>query len=666
MKAHRHHRKWPWLAMLALFGALERAVAQARYFHVEEPQLLKLDISEASTGVYTEGNYEDTSFRNSNTSVSHDRLFVGPSLGLNLNGSVYHPNLFQYQLVTEGAYGWSQDTLQSGGTTVRRNELEYLGRFSGNANILANKPLHTTVFGDYDHTYRDYDFFSRVQLDTWRYGLRTAYTAGPFSFTANYSHRDEETSGFNGLSTWQQDVLGFNAHHERKWGGTTFSYTLDRYKRDDFGSATRGTDHTFSLADSETFGSQDQMRLVSSASYSLRESDIQPNQEAVAGANLTVDHRDNLSSLYDVNFDHYSSGFFASDNLVGSAALRHKLYESLISTLSLRAVDYQASDQLSSGFTRRYGIGLAENYTKHLSEDHRLIIDGSVLGEHVDQQNDSTVENEAHSFIAAFGGAPPNSFFLNLTQVDPASIRVWSVGRSRLFLEGIHYRIFQDGALTRIERVIPSNIDPDVVVDYQAKPTPAGHYEQITDTFGVRFELWKNFWGIYGRFSSARNNAPKELGVQSLAIYTVGSDVTWRWLRAGAEYSIYDSDLSSYKTARLFESLAFNLDDDSSAGLDFSQTWTDYTAAQRHEDDYRFVTNYRRRLTSHLRIEAEGGFDLRRGEGVDQTLATFRPGIDYVIGRTTIKAGYDFEYNIFLRNEVRLKHIFFVRVKRIF
>jgi hypothetical protein len=666
MKANRHDRKWPWLALLALLGTSYKAVAQARFFHVVEPQLLRLDIAEASTGAYAEGNYEETTFKNSNTSVSHDRLFVGPSLGLNLNGSVYHPNLFQYQVVTEGAYGWSEDTVRSGGTTVRRNELEYLGRFSGNADILANKPFHTSVFGDYDHTYRDYDFFSRVQLDTWRYGLRSSYTAGPFSFTANYAHRDEETSSFNGTSTWQQDVLGFNAHHERKLGGTTLSYTLDRYSRNDFGSTTRGIDHTFSLADSETLGSREQMRLVSSASYSLRESDLQPSDEAIAGANLTIDHRENLSSLYDVNFDRYSSGSFASDNLAGSAALRHKLYESLTSTLSLRGADYQASDRLSSGFTHRYGLGLAENYSKRLSEDHRLLIDGSVLGEHVDQQNNSTVENEAHTFTAAFGGAPPNSFFLNLTQVDPTSIQVWSVGRSRLFLEGIHYRIFQDGALTRIERVFPSDVDPNVVVAYQAKPTPAGHYEQITDTFGVRFELWKNFWGIYGRFSSAQNNAPKELGVQNLAVYTAGSDITWRWLRAGAEYSIYDSDLSSYNSARLFESLAINLDDDSSIGLDFSQTWTDYTDAHRHEADYRFVTNYRRRLTSHLRIAAEGGFDLRRGDGVDQTLATFRPSVDYVIGRTTIKAGYDFEYSVFLSNETRVKHIFFVRVKRIF
>lgn len=664
MKIRRPKHGWLWLTMLALTRGCGDALAQTRLFRVEEPQLIKLNITEASAGVYAEGDYEQTTFKDSGTSATHDRLFVGPSVGLNLNGSVYHPNLFQYQIISDGAYGWSQDNLRST-TTQRQNGLEYLGHFSGSADILANKPFHTSLFADYDHTYRDYDFFSRVIVDTWRYGLRSAYDAGPFSFTFTYSHRDEDTSSFSGPSTWQQDVIGFAAHHERKHGGTTLNYTFDDFNRTDFGQNTRGGDHTVTLSDTETLGSRDQMRLTSAAGYTIRDDPVLPSDEATANADLTVDHRENLTSLYDVSFDRYTSGGFTSETTLAQASLRHKLYDSLVSTLLVRGADYESSDQSDNGYTRRYGIGLAESYTKRLSENHRLRIDGSVLGEHVDQQDASTVANEKHSFGES---GVPDAFSLNVVNVDSTSIQVWSVSRTQRFVQGQQYNIIQNGSVTQIQRILGAvpPIDNDVVVDYQAEPTGQGHYEAFTDTFGIRFELWHNLWGIYGRYSGSENNAPKSLNVQNLSIYTAGTDFTWHWLRAGAEYSVYRSDQASYNTGRLFESAGFNLDDASSLGLDFSQTWTDYRNARRQETDYRFVTHYRCRFTSHLRADVEGGFDLRQGAGFDQTLATFRPSIDYVIGRTTIRAGYDFEYNMFLNNETQVQHLFTVRVKRIF
>src|SRR6266545_4668569 len=75
---------------------LSRAQSTRRV--VEEPRWLKLDIREASTGVFAEAIYDETSFNNSDTKVSHDRIFVGPSLGLSAGGSIYHPNFLRYDI----------------------------------------------------------------------------------------------------------------------------------------------------------------------------------------------------------------------------------------------------------------------------------------------------------------------------------------------------------------------------------------------------------------------------------------------------------------------------------------------------------------------------------------------------------------------------------------
>jgi hypothetical protein len=40
--------------------------------------------------------------------------------------------------------------------------------------------------------------------------------------------------------------------------------------------------------------------------------------------------------------------------------------------------------------------------------------------------------------------------------------------------------------------------------------------------------------------------------------------------------------------------------------------------------------------------------------------------LKYVIGKTTIDAGFDYEYELFLNSEQRQKEMFFLRLKRYF
>jgi hypothetical protein len=665
MSAALHNSRWPWLAGLVLAGGVADASAQARYARVEEPQWFKLRINEVSVGAYAEGTYENSNYRDSSVSATYNRLFVGPLLGINLDGSVYHPNLFRFRIDSEGAYGWGQENTSST-TTVHRNEMEYLGRFNGSADILAGKSYNASVYGNYDHTFRDYDFFSQVTVDTWRYGARASYVEGPLSIIASYMHRDEEDHGLNVNSVWHEDLVSLTARHDRDRGGTSLNYTLDQYSRLDFNVPGDGVDQTVSFGDSERFGSRDQFRLNSNAAYTHRDTSAETSDQITAGLNLVAEHQDNLKSFYDFTYDHYEAGPFSSDNLTGQAQLQHQLYESLTSTPIIRASDYEASDLLSSGYTRRYGAGFAESYVKQLSTTARLRLNNTFFVDHVDTKGISTVENEAHSFNGGQGGAPPGSFFLNVPNVFEPSIQVWNVGRTRLYIAGFHYQVFRNGSLTQIQRVLGTDIDDNVVVDYRAEPSGEGSYEALSETFQIRFDLFNNLWGLYGRLNLFLNNAPKELRVQNLKSYTVGTDFTWRWLRLGAEYELYDSDLSQYRTARLFQGFSFHLDEVSTLGLNFTESWTDYLDADREEQDFRFITIYNRSLSHRWRVTLEGGVHLRRGPGVDQTLATARPGLEYIIGKTSFKVGYEFEYELFLDTQERDRQQFFCRLKRVF
>ena len=652
-----------------LLCASGRASAQNSRRVIEEPRWLTLRVQEVSAGAYAEGTFESVSFENGPT-VTHNRFFVGPLIGLNVNGSIYHPNLLRYHIDTEGAFGWAQDTVDNGRTSVTRDQFQYLGRFNGSANILSAKPYNGSVFSSYDHSVRDYDFFNRVIVDSWRYGARAAYSIDNLFLNASYTHREEDVSGLRADTISFDDTITFSARHERDRSGTSLNYTYNEYSRVDLGRTGEGADHTISLGDYERFGNRQQFALNSSATYTKRESVVDPSDQATLSASLSAEHTPSLASYYDANYDHFETGDFKSDGVFGSADLKHQLYESLNSTLHTRGGVFESGDNLGSSTFHRYGGGFTEAYTKRVGASHRLRISNTLLVDHFEQDFGGAsgirrIENERHTFADGPGG---RSFFLDLVRVNIGTIEVTDSNDTQPgFARGLDYEITQLGDRTLITRPPGSRIGASdvVLVDYQAEATGSGSYESLTETFQVRFEMWTNLWAFYARVNLWRNNADSDLRVPNLTSYAFGTDVSWRWLRAGAEYEIYDSDLSRYRVARLYESASFVLDAASTFSIDLSQSWIDYVDANRQEQNYRFVSRYHHVFSRRLQFDIEGGVDVRRGESANQTLATVRPGIDYAIGRTTVKAGYDFEYSMF-EHEERQRHLFFVRVKRVF
>ncbi len=409
--------------------------------------------------------------------------------------------------------------------------------------------------------------------------------------------------------------------------------------------------------------------MQTSANYTHRENETETSDEVVASSNVEIEHGANFRSTWDFNFDHFQSPDFQSDNYAGVATLHHQLYQSLNSALSLNASDFEVSGASGEGFVRHFGIAWGEIYTKHLAQDHRLRINNPLAVDHTEEQNLNQVENERHTFGAGGGGAPPDSFFLNLPNVLEFTIVVTDQNDSQpAYVEGADYLVSRQGVLTLIERTGTSRIPAgsSVLLDYRAEPRPAASYETISESFGVRLDLWKNLWGIYANVSRSENNAPAAAVALEVTSYTAGTDVHWRWLNAGAEYNIYDSDQSQFRSARLFQNFNFRPDEASTLAMNFSQAFTEFVDSHREEEDYRFITRYRRFFQRNLGLNVEGGVDFRKGTGVDQTLATARADLNYTVGRTTMKVAYDYEYSLFLDSDERSRHMLTFRVKRVF
>ncbi len=667
-------RKWRrWLGFFFL-GAGTTLRAQTRGA-VEEPQWMKLKISEVNVGLEVEGTMEERTLGKSSQSTTREVIYAVPTLGLGLQGSIYHPNLLEYRLNTQDGVGWQESSFSGFGGGTRTGPLS-LQRYHGEIGILKEKPYAVSLFAEKDHTTRDYDFFTRATVDSQSYGTRMGYAAGAVPVSLSLVRSEEAIGSVARPSSRDGTALSFTATNERlSEARTDLSYTMNDYTQRDLGLYTQqGAEHSVNLSDTETFGKTNRIRLNSSLFYNHLDSTTQPFNEPEVqrrpirgfsdNEHMTVKHSGQLESGYGYSYNQRDSGPVSSDTHSGTAALHHQLYASLTSTLEAHGQTLSSSGDRTSLETTRYGVGIHENYTKKLGKSSRLAL-GYGVG--LDQeQRESTgqflfVAGESHTLKDG------TLSFLNQPRVNRSSVRVTDPSGAIQYRELLDYLIIPHGERTEIRRVTGGTITDGgtVLVDYTATAQPSDSFTTLGQQFYVRLDLLKDRLGLYARMSLAENSGGKSLILQNSVDRAVGVDLTVGMFRAGAEYEDFRSNLSPFRGVRLFQSLTREIHEDWNLSLDLAQSWNDFPNSHRKLDGYHFIARSRWRVYSDLSINTEGGVRLQRGQGYDQTLTTFRSDLDFHSGKLVVKAGYEFEDEDYL-GELRRRHFFFIRAKRTF
>ena len=643
------------------------ARAQHRYQRIEEPQWLKLNITEVTLGIYSEGSYDKSTAKNGGSSTTYTRFFIGPQLGTTLNGSIYHPNFCQFNVLSEGAYGRQRETVDSG-TKTTTTSYTYLGRYSANANFLNNKPYNLSLFSGYDHTYQDYGFFNRVTLDGWTEGARLAYDQGPWQFITLAERRTEETSDTTQPTSSTVDNVNADLSHTRARGITSLGFALNNYDYGGSGVANTGTDYNVNLADNEYFGAHEQYNLNARSLYGHQTADtIGDNDRVSAGADLTGNLPHNLTVGSSGEYDYYHSGDLNTTTFGGNGRITHQLYESLSSGLMVYGSSTDTSDAGSDGYNNQIGAAWNENYSKNLGGGHRLVVNQVLSGNFGDSKTVATVNNEPHTFSSSPNNPTPDSFYLNQQNVTAVN-SVRNAITQQIYTPNLDYEVIVNGSRTLIQRVVGGIIPPDtaVLVDYQVEPTGGGNFDYLQESFMVRFEFWENFWSVFFGVTTAGGHADNQNQTQDFTRLTTGTDLRGRWAQVGAVAEYYDSEDSQYQSVGLYQSRMFRLDSRSSLGVNLTENWINYESSGRQEQNYRFISRYRRSFDSHWSMDADLGGYLRQGDDVDQQIATFRPSIQCIIGQTTFRASYTLDYELDQGDQEQLRQLLFISVNRKF
>ena len=654
--------------VLLLLGSL-RVGAQYYRTTVEEPRWLTLRLDQTAVGVLAEAYEESTTVEGSGTS-RQTRWFLGPLLGLTASGSVYHPNLFSYGLNLDGSLGWMEDKFSGAGSSSS-GQLRFLGAAVGTARILDNKPLHGSLYGGYAHTYQDYDFFNRIYINRWRYGGALTYSTGPLTLTGSAYQETQDATGYGVPMNSENLTVSGDVTHRRASGSSSVGASWIRTAGNYYGDLSNGDDYTLSASDAEDFGSRKQFHSLVNLGLNHLEYAAVPTDLYTAMGDLRAEHTDRLSSQYTLNYSRNTSGEAMTDNLSGNASLRHRLYDSLTSDLTLQGFRYTAANGPDRQDSWQFGGGPGFNYIKKLSASTTLTAYETLALLHTEVESSGgviPVIDEQHFFGAGGNGAPPGSFYLRQPYVIRSSILITDSAHQPPggFIQGLDYVVIVNGQMTLIQRLTGSHMPDTVLVSYNFDASPSGSYDTLNNACGVRLDFFDHHWSVYGRLNINQNYGSGNLTVQNLQDWVIGTEGNWRFIRAGAELEIYDSNLSPFNALRFFQSFTFRPGDNSSLSLNFNETFLHYVQAARDEQNYTAILRYNQSLGRHWGLVLELGGSQRVGPGVDQTLAVFRPQVQYTAGKLSATIGYDFGYDEYLGTQTRVRNMGFVRIRKEF
>jgi len=658
-----------WFAFFLLASGTALAQRTVRYI---EPQWWTFKINEVSLRTDVEVENEKRTTRGSTQPTTRDRTYFAPTLKLIVEGTVYHPNLVEYRIDVEGGVAVRDETLKTGDVVNERaggNETDTLQRYHAMVRFLKERPYATTLSADRDQSIRDYDFFNRVEIEDEIYRAQSGYRAGPVPFTLDAQHHEQRTTGFEDREFSQtDDTVSLRAQSQRgQYGSTEFSYRYYKFKREEDGlSPSEGTNHSVDLYDTESFGTGERVRLNSMLYYYDMGTKDSPSTSGSVQERLNVRHMEHLESFYDYAFDRRTADEVEDNTHQGSATLRHQLYESLVSAVDVHGLTQESTAPDSTFQVNRYGVGISEGYTKKLSTWGRLALGYSGR---VDQEQRTSsgptlnVINETHRLTDG------TITLLNQPRVNIASIVVTDTTGTILYRNLLDYQIIANGQMTEIRRVTGGTIanGQTVLVDYEVENQPDAEFQTYYNAVTFRLDIFGDLLGVYGRYARTMNSDvdTNVVIVPDITDVMLGVDLRWQWLRVGAEYENYDSNLSPFTTARMFQSVMFQPTENQSVSLNLNESWTTYPDADRKLTSYQAIGRYRIQFGPYLVWSAEGGVQQQRGEAADHDLTVARTTLDFAMGKLILQLGYEYSDEDLL-GDLRTRHFLYFRGKRTF
>ncbi len=520
---------------------------------------------------------------------------------LNVSTEAYigHKNLIDFS--GDVKLGLEDITLDSQTAGQKTTDSSLLTLFDVRALILGESDLPVTAYARRDDTLVNRDFAGSIDSVTLEYGLVGTLRSKVAPTSLQVFHREQDQT--DQLSTVDyhqvQDTIALDSNVKiSEAQRLELDYTFDRATEEQ-GSLYKDEydrhDGTFThLID---FGPENRHNLRSSLRV-YDQTGIADQSLIRLDEQLRLHHSDRLESWYDGTIERQSHAGVDQNFARGAAHLRHKLFDSLVSTGGMGASQLE----IPGDFTSREIFGSAGlDYTKKVPLG-RLNASAAVdLNSQDNSERGSVlpVANESRTFNDPF------PITLSRRNINPASIRVTHLSGFPTYNAGSDYTIDAFPDRVELRRIVGGGIadGETVLISYDVGAEPANTIDTTTYVITLRYTIEEGWltglspYMIYTQTDHRLGTADASLiALDDIRSLTYGMDYRIGDFAFKAEQENHDSTFQPFDARRLEATYNRRLGLGSSLNLSATQDRIDY----RLDDNTLELARLRGRLNYNL------------------------------------------------------------------
>ncbi|MEE9295214.1 MAG: hypothetical protein V3W34_09685 [Phycisphaerae bacterium] len=540
-----------WLASM-VGGAQARAVDDGSS-DAPKPRYLTLDIADAYLEI--EADYYYTRVETSSRRAARNRRQTNRQwgfderLGLNLGGTVLDPSFITYR--ADLSFALTQDHFDENTDSLDRSDTDrgLLLEYDARLNFFQGKLLSGSLYGARQDDRINRRFQPTLQERRTGFGTSWVFAHEKVPMELSYDFVRTDRRGNRDRSDDEQFIESslryglewlISDHHKFK---LSYEHAETEQEYQGLLETFETTRDLFIIDHELEFGREHQHSYRTRVHWQEESGDFARDFFEI-GPQLTLQHGENLQTLYKYHFNRERyAGLDVETQRIDFQAV-HQLYSNLTTTIDLFGLYEGIEDDIN---TTQYGASVDWQYNRknrfgHLYANLSLAYDTEDAG---GDNGRRVILDESATF------RDPIAITLRNRNVVPGSVVVTDAGNRRVYRSGLDYTVLLQGNVTRIERVRTGRInDGDtVLIDYQFRTPADGSLDTIRTDFSLE-QRFTNGLTPYYRFSYRNQEDDTSVGFARRADRTnhhrVGARYQTKRYTLGLEYEVFDDTVEPY------------------------------------------------------------------------------------------------------------------------
>jgi hypothetical protein len=404
---------------------------------------------------------------------------VRESLGLELEGSILDPEILSYG--ASFSFGLSQDRFKEHNDYFDKTDSDsgILLEYDVRANLFQGRRLSGTVYGHQQNDRIPRQFQPTLREDRTGFGTSWVFAHDRFPMELTYDYEETDRTGNRERrddehfteSTLRYDVQWIVSQYNR----FKLSYEHATSKQDFQGFREQFSTRRdlFRIEHELSFGRDHRNSLRTLIHWQEESGDFARDLLEI-GPQLTVQHTDELQSMYKYQFNRQRYEGSDIQTQRGDFQLIHQKYTNLTTTFDAFGLFEDSEDDVN---TRQFGTSVDWQYNRRNPLGHFY----ANLALAYDTENTSGGSGDRIALDEAATFRDPLPIILRNRDVARFPIIVTDTTGLRLFFEGVDYMVLQRRGATMLIRMPTGRIanGAAVLVDYRYRPLRQGQIDTL-------------------------------------------------------------------------------------------------------------------------------------------------------------------------------------------